>query len=219
MKLQEKAAKLSATVFVGGPVGLFETGGRRQFALLLNDGLYPDSKVLDIGCGCLRAGYWLIHFLRPGCYFGIEPETPMLEAGIGELLEPGLIEEKQPRFDNNSRFDFSVFGQMFDFMIARSIWTHAAKSHIRLMLDSFVANSTPTGILLTSYNRASLRRRDYGGDQWVGRSHESDEPGKVFHSFRWIRNECSQRQLAVEEIREPAYDFGWQTWLRIRRGR
>jgi hypothetical protein len=70
---------------------------------------------LDIGCGCLRAGYWLIHFLNPRCYFGMEPNRTMLEAGIEKILEPGLIDLKRPRFDCNADFDFSIFGERFDF--------------------------------------------------------------------------------------------------------
>jgi hypothetical protein len=99
--------------------------------LLLKEGLYPESKVLDIGCGCLRVGYWLIHFLNPRCYFGMEPNRRMLEAGIEKILEPGLIDLKRPRFDCNADFDFSVFGERFDFFVARSIWTHASKTQIK----------------------------------------------------------------------------------------
>src|SRR5437016_2373816 len=73
-------------------------------AMLIREGLYPSSKVLDIGCGCLRGGYWLIHFLDRACYFGIEPDREMLHKGIESLLEPGLLESKQPRFDMNGRF-------------------------------------------------------------------------------------------------------------------
>jgi hypothetical protein len=44
-------------MFVGGPVKDFEKLGRLQLMLLLQEGVYPHSKVLDIGCGCLRGGY------------------------------------------------------------------------------------------------------------------------------------------------------------------
>lgn len=40
--------------FLGVPRQTFEVGGRAQFVRLLNHGLTPESKVLDIGCGCLR---------------------------------------------------------------------------------------------------------------------------------------------------------------------
>lgn len=215
--LIERVTKLQEeNIFLGGPAALFELAGRNQLIILLREGLIPEHKVLDIGCGCLRGGYWLIHFLKSGCYFGIEPNQTMLEAGINTLLDLNLLELKKPRFDNNSNFDCSVFGEKFDFFVARSIWSHASKSQIEKMLDEFVSFSTSEAIFLTSYLRASWLRRDYKGDKWVGKSHKSEAPGLVRHSFRWIKNACEQRNLAVEEIKEKAFNVGNQTWLKIK---
>src|SRR5271157_4551410 len=66
--LQERAERLAGTIRLGGPVQDFERVGQMQLAVLLLQGLRPGSRVLDVGCGCLRAGYWLMHFLDPGCY-------------------------------------------------------------------------------------------------------------------------------------------------------
>jgi len=44
------------------------------------------DKLLDIGCGALCGGYWMINFLRPGCYFGVEPNTFMFEEGVKHLV-------------------------------------------------------------------------------------------------------------------------------------
>ncbi len=217
MRLQEKAEELRSTIqHLGGPVDAFEHVGRLQLILCLKEGLCPDSKVLDIGCGCLRGGYWLIHFLDPGCYCGIEPNGDVLDAGVKHFLEPGLVEAKRPRFDNNSTFDVSVFGDLFDCFMARSIWTHASKPQIQTMLDSFKRHSSPDAVFLTSYCRAGfLRGRDYGGTAWVGVSHESKSRGKVHHGFRWIANACRQRGLHAEEVTNRAYNYGGQTWLKI----
>ena len=215
MGLQYRAERLADEIFVGGPVNDFEAVGRLQLTTLLREGLYPDSKVLDIGCGCLRGGYWLIHFLDPGCYCGIEPNRTMLEAGISHLLEAGLIAAKNPRFDCNAEFDSSVFGVVFDFFVARSVWTHASKRHIQKMLDSFVRDSAQTGSFLTSYLRSNWLKRDYSGNNWVGRSHESDAPGMVYHDFHWIQRECRQRRLDVTELKQGIYNG--QIWLKITR--
>ena len=74
-KLQDRAERLAQDMFLGGPVETFEAIGRLQLITLLRCGLYPDSRVLDLGCGSLRGGYWLVHFLRPERYFGIEPNA------------------------------------------------------------------------------------------------------------------------------------------------
>ena len=61
--------------FLGVPVETFEQGGREQLIALLNEGLTPESKVLDIGCGCLRVAYWLLRFLDSCCYFESSPRA------------------------------------------------------------------------------------------------------------------------------------------------
>src|SRR4051794_5404083 len=82
VKISERAQQMrSARAFLGGPLEWFETIGRLQFATLIREGLNPSSKVLDVGCGSLRAGYWLMNFLEPGRYFGINPRSQEVEQG------------------------------------------------------------------------------------------------------------------------------------------
>ena len=217
MNVQQKAEMLGEKVFLGVPVKDFEKGGREFFIYLLNAGLYPDSKVVDIGCGVLRGAYWLIHFLAPGCYFGIEPHLGRLEMGTRTILEPETLESKRPRFDTNPHFDTSVFGEKFDYFVAYSIWTHASKPQLRTMLNAFLRDSNDGGVFLTSYLPAGWRRPDYKGDGWFGTSHESDVPGCIAHSRRWIEGECDRRGLTMRELgRDKTYG---QTWIEITRRR
>jgi hypothetical protein len=216
--LQERAQRLEAEgIFLGGPAGRFATSGRKLLISLLSEGLLPGSKVLDIGCGCVRGAYWLLHFLNPGFYFGIEPNTTMLDAGLRLLLEPGLADAKRPRFDSNADFNFKVFDEKFDFFVARSIWSHASMPQIEAMLDGFVETAAPRAVFLTSYLRATWLKRAYRGTRWVGRSHESAAPGVIRHRFSRIQAECARRRLEVSELNDPACNFGDQTWLRIKR--
>jgi hypothetical protein len=217
MRLAEIADKLERDgIFTGGPPHLFESAGRLQLSTLVREGLLPSSKVLDLGCGCLRAGYWLVRLLDPECYFGIEPNSLMLQAGLDHVLGPELRAAKRPLFDGNDKFDFSVFGVKFDAVLARSIWTHAPKPQIQTMLDGFVQNSTPDAFFLTSYYPASWLSRgsaDYSGTRWVGRSHTSAQPGQVYHKRRWIEAECRSRGLVVQQLSDPP--FNGQYWLKI----
>ena len=215
--LKERAERIrDEGIFTGGRIDRFEVAGRKLLIILLSEGLIPSSKVLDIGCGCLRGGYWLIHFLDQGCYCGIEPNAAMLEAGIRILLEPGLADLKKPGFDHNLDFDFTVFGEKFDFFAALSIWTHASKPQIQAMLDGFVSTANPNGVLIASYYRATLFKRDYKGTEWVGSGYPQTGRGMVHHSLGWIQAECAKRGLAAEEIKGKAYQYWNQTWIRIK---
>ena len=126
-RVQARAEEMiSRHGFLGVPVETFEQAGREQLITLLSEGLNPESRVLDIGCGCLRTAYWLVRFLDRGCYHGIEPARQRVEYGLRYLFTPQEIALKEPRFDFNSHFDSSVFGARFEFFIVRSIWTLVA---------------------------------------------------------------------------------------------
>jgi SAM-dependent methyltransferase len=200
-------------IFTGGPPEQFELLGRMQFAIMVREGVYPWSRVLDIGCGCLRGGFWMIHFLDRGCYFGIEPNTEMVEAGSKEIVGQDTIEEKCPTIDFNDQFDASVFGVRFDAFLARSIWTHAAKPQIRTMLDHFVNVGTENAFFLASYLPAKFPWQDYKGVEYRGKSHKSNVGDLVCHSYKWIERECQTRRLFIREL--PDGILLGQKWLKI----
>ena len=184
-------------IFVGCPLALFELTARDPICLALMEGLKPDSSVLEIGCGCLRVGYWFVQFLNAGRYCGVEPNTRMLDAGRELLLGP-MEGAKQPRFSHNDQFQFGEFQTTFDYVIAFSIWTHAPKIHVAKMLDEFQKVANPGAKLITTWLSPRPGMPDYQGTSWVGRSHQSDEPGCVAHSQDWIRDAAASRGLKVD---------------------
>ena len=66
------------------------------------------------------------------------------------------------------------------------------------MLDGFAEFTNPGARFLTSFKSPRPFRPDYKGDIWIGRSHESDDPGICRHSFKWIQQACTARGLNVE---------------------
>lgn len=60
-----KRAIQGAGLFSGGPERKYEDVGRQTFAVSVSQGLMPDHKVLDIGAGSLRIGWWYLHYIRP----------------------------------------------------------------------------------------------------------------------------------------------------------
>ncbi len=228
--LQSRAERLSKIMFVGGPPRDFASVGRMQLEMMLHEGLWPQARVLDVGCGCLRGGYWLMHFLDRACYFGIEPNAEMLQAGLDVIVEPETLVRAAPAFSDNDAFDFSEFGVAFDFVLARSVWTHASFAQIEAMLDAFVASS-PRGVFLASYLPAdrlpalparlpAVARRipskeGSNPEAWVGRSHRSGVSGLVRYPFGRVATACESRGLRVRQL-----DYGvanGQRWLRVER--
>ena len=214
MTLQARAERLADQTFLGGRPEVFEAMGRLQLITLLQCGLYPHSRVLDLGCGCLRGGYWILSFLEPDCYFGIEPNVDMLEVGRREIVGPELLESKRPRFLCNDQFDPSEFGVRFDFIMARSIWTHASRQQIAQMLDAFVTYGAEDAVFLTSFLPAARGHEDQHAD-WIGRSHKTDQPGTRRHDRDWIERECRQRKIELRELSSP---LERQKWLLLAKG-
>ncbi len=247
--LQARSERLAEHMFIGGPERDFEQVGRHCLGVLLRENLSPSSRVLDVGSGALRAGYWLMRLLDKGHYYGIEPNREMHTVGLEQLVEPEVVERSEPQFDHSDGFDFSVFGEEFDFVLARSIWTHTSKQQIGTMLSSLAETAAPRGKFLASYHPTSAvlsriqhapgvqrlfealplaeisplmaklpmidNSREYEGDTWVGRSHESDEPGVVQHSLRWISGAASERGLVAQVM--PYRIYNDQYWLRVMR--
>ena len=64
--------------------------GQLQFDYLVSHGLQPGDRMLEIGCGNLRAGRLFIDYLNPGNYYGIDISPEILLAAEQALAEFGL---------------------------------------------------------------------------------------------------------------------------------
>lgn len=211
ISIEEVARRIAETCrgFTGGNVHLFAEAGQYSLNSLKSSGLLPSSKVLDYGCGALRLGYWLIRFLDPGCYFGIEPDEKVLSAGIKHAVGPDLEAEKRPRFHKSGDFDFSVFGEKFDFVVARSIYSHASPEQFLASMESFRDNSTETGIMLASYR--PLRRSN--GDVDIADSNPEGPDWRLRRfSLPYLQRQARERGLFADNFDEP---FNGQVWLRL----
>ena len=114
----------------------WEEIGRLQFDYLRNNGLKPDSRLLDIGCGSLRGGVHFVAYLDAGHYFGLDSNASLIEAGYNLELGPLGLQRKLPRANliADDEFHFDGFPDGFDFALAQSLFTHLPLNHLRLCL-------------------------------------------------------------------------------------
>lgn len=127
---RDRALKWGHRMYVGGDNAESWYGiGKRQYHFLVSQGLRSDHKFLDVACGSLRLGQYIIPMLEKGNYFGIEGEKVLVDMGIENEFLFDVIEKKSPRFSYNYDFDMS-FCDEYDFAIAQSLFTHLVKEDI-----------------------------------------------------------------------------------------
>jgi len=197
-------------IFIGCNINRFADTSQIPLNIAKDNGLTPDTNVVEIGCGCCRVGYWFIDYLNPGKYYGIEPNVEMLNMGK-EILLPDVINDKLPTFDNNENFDLSVFTTAPDMIIAFSIWSHATKSQIETILNQMSQLDTPVSFIGTIVltNDISL---EYNGDGWVGQSHESRARGIVYYTSTWLKSICEKYNLELTILNHTTVN---QQWIKI----
>jgi hypothetical protein len=128
-----------------------------------------------------------------------------------------IIQQRAEQLDPSTFFgvpiiEFENGGRQQLILLLMSGLEPASKAQIGTMLDNFLRDSTADAVFLTSILPAGWRGGDYRGESWFGTSHQSDVPGCIRHSLRWIRRECRRRGLYVRRLgRERA----GQTWLHI----
>jgi SAM-dependent methyltransferase len=139
-----------------------------QFRLLTTLGLREHHRLLDFGCGSLRAGRLLIPYLLPGNYLGIEPNTWLIEDAIAREIGQDQIRLKRPVFRANADFSSDGFDVAFDFILAQSVFSHAGSDLIVRALSSFRRNLAHGGLVLATFivvKRSGFPEFSEGG--WV----------------------------------------------------
>lgn len=99
--------------------------GQMQFDYLVEHGLKPGHRMLEIGCGNLRAGRLFIEHLDAGNYYGIDISPDILIAAQQTLVEYGL-RDKLPHLTpvRDLRFAFLPDAH-FDVVHAHSVFSHS----------------------------------------------------------------------------------------------
>ncbi len=176
-----------------------------QFNLLTALGLREHHTLLDIGCGSLRAGRLFIPYLADGRYYGIEPNPWLVEEGVAHHLGQDLVRLKRPTFGTTANFALSTFGLTFDYILAQSVFSHAAPAQIERCLGEARGVMHPRSIFAATFYRGD---RSHAGTAWT-------YPGNVRY-----RLDDMQAMIAAAGLR--ARVLGWthpngQTWLVLTR--
>ncbi|HET8599141.1 MAG TPA: class I SAM-dependent methyltransferase [Segeticoccus sp.] len=152
--MQHDVAHRAANAAVGSPSEeQWLRFGRFQFRYLRQHGLLPRHRVLEIGCGNLRAGWHLIDYLDAGNYYGIDISPDILFAAQQTVADRGL-QDKLPHLTpvRDLRFAFLPDGY-FDVVHAHSVFSHSPAEVVEECLAHVGRILTPDGFFDFTFNR------------------------------------------------------------------
>ena len=210
---------------------MYDTIGAAQFAILtLFFGLREQHKLLEIGAGSLRAARFLIPYLDPEHYCGVEPDTQSVQLGIEFELGPEMYQRKKPRFAARDDFGFHEFGEQFDYALSYSVFTHVPPPHIRIIFENAAKCFHDDSIMLATAVFAEGDEQIADSQNWTNlpinlysfaRLEEAAQAaglrlmrlGKVFQDWFVAFKEGNQTALrGGEEMRKVAWEAVIPKW-------
>ncbi|GLW63893.1 methyltransferase [Actinomadura rubrobrunea] len=131
----------------------WERIGRLQFDYLTGHGLTPGDRMLEIGCGNLRAGRLFIRYLEPGHYYGVDISPDILLAAQDTIVRDGL-QDRLPHLTlvRDLRLDF-LPEAYFTVVHAHSVFSHSPIQVIDECLANVGRVLAPGGFFDFTFNR------------------------------------------------------------------
>jgi SAM-dependent methyltransferase len=127
--------------------------GRLQFDYLIRHGLSPRQRMLEIGCGDLRAGRLFIDYLEPGNYHAVDLSPEILLAAQQTIVDYGL-QEKLPNLMHVRDLTLAFLpADHFDVIHAHSVFPHCAPGTIHEAMASVRRVMAPGGFFDFTFDR------------------------------------------------------------------
>lgn len=145
-------------------VGTTKRSGAAQLALLTIEGMTPESRVLEFGCGTLHLARLLLPFLDTGHYYGVDPNKWLRDIAAADDPDlMNLIESRGAHFSEDADFDARSFHVRFDYVFAHSVLSHAAHWQLPQFLHGALRVLNKGGKIIASLRLGT----DTWDDDWV----------------------------------------------------
>ena len=141
---------------------------RRQ--MLIDQGLTPDSRILDVGCGTGQMAMALEDYLTDkGAYYGTDIGREAIEYCRTNFRRPNFAFET----GGMTRLPFPTSAGPFDMAIFFSVFTHTFTDETALLLAETARLLGPKGVILADVITSEYVARGAGhrGEMWVNRAH------------------------------------------------
>ena len=166
----KNATELSATEIYKayvGPADEYDLLGATQFHLLCTLGLRSDHRLLDVGCGSLRAGRFFIAYLEAERYFALEPNKWLVDKGVEEQVGHDLVNLKRPTFYDRDDFCLPNDAPLFDFILAQSIFSHTGPDLSIKLMHLITDSLRPDGLAAVTFYECAWPARSCEQPGWI----------------------------------------------------
>jgi SAM-dependent methyltransferase len=177
--------------------GSWLMSGPMQLERLQKYGLAPHHTVLDIGCGSLRGGVYIIGYLDAGNYTGTDISVDILDAGKKFLKEYDLV-HKVPSLIPVNGMDFRELpsGKKFDYLHAQSVLSHMPPEDIESLFANLHKVMHSDSQFLTSF---FLSKND--------EIYPGNNSRNFFYPLSWMEQVAARYGLVAQRVEDtPHYD-------------
>lgn len=139
--------------------------GAAQSSIALSGGAPPDQPFLEIGCGTLHLAQFMVPWLEPGMYHGIDPNVWLREAAFAE--RPTLAElciERGAQFSDADDFLWPDASTRFAVIFSHSVLSHASRGQLVDYMLAVGEQLQADGVAIASLN---LDRRTTATHYWT----------------------------------------------------
>lgn len=174
---------------LGGGSEKWDQRGAFQLHFFQQHGLKPTHRLLDVGCGPLRAGLHLIPYLDAGNYFGIDYNQQFIRIAQQQVTESDLS-SKQPTLAVVEDFDFPTTFPAFDYIMVFSVLNHCTEEQKKAFFNHIDRVTAPGALVCISHAGwfldAYLDKTGLTREQTLGRENLDLE--------RWGWTEANQKR-------------------------
>lgn len=151
------------SVIFSGANGGYEA--RMQYDFMLNAGLKPGHRFLDLGCGALRGTIRLVDYLGDGNFYGADISVGLLKEAA---IEVGRLKlQHTPILQLMDSFDIGL--GTFDFILCNSVTVHIEPDDISTLIHGIFSALEPEGKTFVSIH--PLQESDSEFHRWDGYRH------------------------------------------------
>ncbi len=133
---------------------------------LIELGLKPEHKVVEYGCGSLRAGRHFIDYLLSDNYHGLDISDRFYRDGLN-MLGTGVVQKKRPECSVISPDSLATTAKVKpDFIFAVAVTQHVAPGELEKYIQS-IFSMMSENTTLALYFVESSRQSRVKGKSWV----------------------------------------------------